>query len=506
MATGYSKGMPERPNILFLFTDMQRADTIGALGNGVIRTPQLDRLAREGTAFTNAFSPSPVCVPARCCLHYGHYPQRTGLCDNGRMPEDNGLSYAETLGSHGYRTHAVGKCHFTPDHRARRGFQSREMQEECQSDANADDYLGWLEANGLDSYEPHGARGEMYYIPQVSSLPAEAHPSQWVGDRSVAFIEEASRSDQPWLLFSSFIHPHPPLSLPKPWHKLYRTKEMPLPFLPENAGELLTWVNRFQNRYKYRDRGLDLQLVRTIIAYYYGAISFVDYQIGRILAALEASGQWDDTLVLFSSDHGEHLGDLGCFGKRSMHDPSARVPLLAMQRGRFPAGAQCRTACSLVDIYPTLLEAAGVPGEGLSLDGVDLAGLAAAGESDRTVYAQFQRAERGLYMGVNQRWKYVFSAADQRTYLFDREADPREVRNLADDPAHSEVRREREADLLRFLRETGEEAAYLESADGSLGWRSYPKLDESYLDDPDAHLLIQDYPTYPTELPGYGDR
>ena len=131
----------ERPNILILFTDMQRADTVHALGNPVIRTPHLDRLASEGTAFTNCLSPSPVCVPARCCLHYGLYPQKTGLFDNGTMMPDNDASYPALLGRQGYRTHAVGKCHFTPDRLARRGFQSRETQEECVADPAQDDYV-----------------------------------------------------------------------------------------------------------------------------------------------------------------------------------------------------------------------------------------------------------------------------------------------------------------------------------------------------------------------------
>ena len=276
-----------QPNILILFTDMQRADTIRALGNETIRTPHLDRLVEEGTAFTNCYSPSPVCVPARCCTHYGRYPQKTGLFSNGPMPADNGDSYPAILGQHGYRTHAVGKCHFTPDGQALRGFQTRRSQEECTADPDTDDYIAWLRNNDYDYYEAHGARGEMYYIPQVSILPADAHPSQWIGNQSARFIRDAANWEQPWCLFSSFIHPHPPFAPPKPWHKLYRAPDMPLPLIPDDSETLYTWVNRLQNRYKYRDRGLDFTLLRQIKAYYYATISFVDYQIGRILGALE---------------------------------------------------------------------------------------------------------------------------------------------------------------------------------------------------------------------------
>ena len=492
----------QKPNILILFTDMQRADTIRALGNPIIKTPHLDRLAAEGTAFTNCFSPSPVCCPARCCMHYGLYPQKTGLFDNGPMMEHNDASYPAVLGQHGYRTHAIGKCHFTPDKQALRGFDSRQSQEECTSEPDTDDYVAWLRDNGHDYYESHGARGEMYYIPQVSSLPAEAHPTQWIGTESDRFIREPDRKEQPWCLFSSFIHPHPPFAPPKPWHKLYRGPDMPLPFIPEESESLYTWVNRLQNRYKYRDRGLDLNLLRQITAYYYATISFVDYQVGRILNALEETGQLDNTMIIFASDHGEHLGDLGCFGKRSMHDASARVPMLVRYPARFPAGKRCSVATSLCDLFPTLLGASGVSADGLGLDGCDLADVVANPNPDRTVYSQFSKGEKAIYMAVNARWKYVYSAGDGAEFFFDREADPAEIRNLADVPEAAEAKNEHKQNLLRYLESVDATEVFV-LHDGALEWRQYPGIDETYLDDPDARLLFQDYPSYPTDLPGY---
>ena len=490
------------PNVLLLFTDMQRADTIHALGNHVIRTPQLDRLASEGTAFTNCYSPSPVCVPARCSMHYGLYPQNTGVFDNGPMMPDNGASFPAVLGQNGYRTHSVGKCHFSPDRHELRGFQSREIQEETTSDPESDDYIAWLRDNGYDYYEPHGARGEMYYIPQVSTLPVEAHPSQWVGDQSIRFIQEASSDGRPWCLFSGFIHPHPPFAPPKPWHKLYRAPDMPLPFRPEGSSDLHTWINRLQNRYKHRDRGIDLHLVRLIKAYYYATISFVDYQIGRIVATLEATGQLDNTLILFTSDHGEHLGDFNCFGKRSMHDASVRVPMIVRFPSRFPAGRRCPTPTSLCDVFPTVLGASRSPRDGIDLDGVDLAEIAQGQLDDRTVYSQFERGGKAIYMAVTEHWKYVYSAGDSREFFFDRRKDPAEAINVA---MSMEATQEKEAlkqNLLRFLESTGRTEAFTLQGD-ALDWRWYPKVDETYLEDPDAELEYQDYPSYAMDLPGY---
>ena len=494
----------ERPNILILFTDMQRADTIRALGNPVIRTPHLDRLVGEGTAFTSCYSPSPVCVPARCCMHYGRYPQKTGLFDNGPMMADDGASYPAVLGAHGYRTHAVGKCHFTPDKHALRGFQSRQSQEECTSDPDDDDYVAWLRDHGYDYYEPHGARGEMYYIPQVSSLPAAAHPSQWIGNESVRFISDAAARQEPWCLYSSFIHPHPPFAPPKPWHKLYRAPDMPLPFIPADSEDVYTWINRSQNRYKYRDRGLDLNLVRVMKAYYYATISFVDYQVGRILAALEAAGQRERTMVIFASDHGEYLGDYRCFGKRGMHDCSARVPLLVRYPMRFPAGAKGTAPTSLCDLFPTLLGASGLPAEGLDLDGIDLAESIANPDPRRTVFSQFASGDKGIYMAVNEQWKYAYSAGDQAEFLFDRQADPAETTNLAAALGRAGEKQAMKSALLHYLEDLGADEA-VTGAGRKLDWRPYPRIDETYLEDPDARLLIQDYPSYPTQLPGYTD-
>ena len=181
----------------------------------------------------------------------------------------------------------------------------------------------------------------MYYIPQPSPLAPEDHPPQWIGDRSVDFITRQAGHPDPWYLFASFIHPHPPFAPPNPWHKLYRPDQMPLPNRPDAFETLQTLVNRCQNRYKYRDNGFDLNLVRAIKAYYYACISVVDFQVGRLLDALEQTGQIDQTLIGFTADHGEHLGDYQCFGKRSMHDSCARIPLIVAQPGRFAAGQVC---------------------------------------------------------------------------------------------------------------------------------------------------------------------
>ncbi len=515
----------KRPNILHIFTDMQRWDTLGCTGNRVIRTPSLDRLARDGTVFTSAYTPSPVCVAARCSMIYGQYPWETGCYENAAMPTDGRESMMDALSAAGYRTHGIGKCHFTPDQHGLRGFESREHQEEGGSrkmeDLKRCDYLRYLHRKGYKHIcEAFGIRGEMYYIPQPSQVPAADHPTQWIGDRSIDFIEKQSPR-RPWYLYTSFIHPHPPFTPPNPWHKLYRPSLMPMPNLPPDYESLHTFANKFQNRYKYRDQGLDLNLVRLIKAYYYACVSFIDYQVGRIIAALEEAGQLDNTLILFTSDHGELLGDHNCFGKRSMHDGATRIPMLLRYPARFGKGL-CDSPVSLVDLAPTFLSAAGTKIRSHAISGEDLAQVAAGRSSRQAVYAQLalnngnkpnfarehalfdplskeeRRAWMSSYMAVTRDWKYVYSAPDNREFLFDRCGDPNETRSRAGVSFCEDALCEMRASMISRLQAGGETAGI---ADGR--WRSFTPLTMD--PNPDAHLLIQDMytPWAKMGVPGY---
>jgi arylsulfatase A-like enzyme len=485
---------PPRPNILFIFTDQLRADALAFAGHPFVRTPNLDRLAARSTAFNSAYTPSPVCVPARCSLLYGQYPFTTGCNDNNTpFPSDGRATYPGALASMGYRTHAIGKCHFVPDRHALNGFQSRQSQEEILASVDEDDYLRFLRDEGFGHItDPNGVRGEMYYIPQVAQMPARLHPTQWVGDQAVKFIG-AQSADRPWLLYAGIIHPHPPFAPPTPWHKLYRTKDMPAPHMPDAGDELKIFINRAQNRYKYRGNGYDLNLARTIIAYYHACVSFIDFQVGRMMDELERTGQLDNTMIVFSSDHGELLGDYGCYGKRSMHDAAMRVPLLVHLPGRFEAGANIDAPVSLVDLMPTFLAAAGADAMPAGLDGVDLADAGALAKRD-AVFVQFSQSGTGVYSTVTRDWKYTYSAPDNRELLFDRRT-PR-----PDDVELSATARPATTLLRQKLIARLKESHCDHAIDGD-AWRVYPKL--SVPDDPNARLLIQDHPWADQRVPGY---
>lgn len=486
--------MPKLPNVLLLMTDQQRFDTIAALGNPIIQTPALDRLVREGTAFTAAYCPSPVCVASRCSLLLGQWAHQTGCTTNAPMPQER-TSLMEFLREAGYQTHGIGKMHFVPDSRKLWGFESRDFSEEG---GGEDDFTRHLQENGYGHIvAPHGERSEYYYIPQPSQLPARLHHTTWMGDRTLEFLQRRDR-DRPFFCWTSFIKPHPPFESPVPWSRLYRTVEMPLPFLPSGYEALQTWWNRLQNRYKYRDQGMDMNLLRTMRAAYYACISFIDYQIGRILDALADEGILDQTLILFTSDHGELLGDYHCYGKRSFLDVAARVPLLARFPERFAAGAQCDEPVSLVDVLPTCLAVAGIPTRSEHA-GIDLAHIA-QGQAERdAVIGQLGQESTGLYMLRSRDFKYVYSAADRTEWLF--RTDRLEERSLAGNPAFERMLTEHRKRLIDWLRKDGYEIPL----DGER-WREFPPP-PAVPDNPNAWQLFQDLCSVSGQFPpGYAPR
>lgn len=408
-----------RPNIWLILCDQLRADALGCYGNPIVETPAIDALAARGALFRSAYTPSPVCVPARASLITGREPHVNECYDNG-SPMPDGPTLMSELTAAGYRTHGVGKMHFTPEGDALRGFQTRDSEEEFGT-TESDDYLAWVRDQGFGHVEyPHGLRDEMYYVPQLSQLPAELHPTTWVADRSIDFLRT---EDGPFFLWSSFIAPHPPFTPPAPWHQRYPASLMPDPQLPLSGDGLLTAYNRLQNRYKYRDGGRDRRLWQLIKSYYYASVTYVDHQIGRVVEELKRRGQFENTVIVLTADHGEFLGDYGCFGKRSFLDAAARVPMICSGPGFAPGPVDA--PAGLVDVLPTVLTTAGVPIP--ATDGVPLQNP----ERDRVVFGQFQQGELGLYAVITDEWKYIWSAPDAKEYLIDRRRDPGETVNHA---------------------------------------------------------------------------
>lgn len=443
-AAGVLRGQERgRPNILLLFTDEQRHDTLGCGGNLAIRTPHLDRLAASGVRYVNGHTPSPICIAARMSSLSGLRSRGTGWTGNGRVagtvaPMPVFPSMMDALREAGYRTHAIGKMHFSGRHF---GLHQHETMEEAVDRRVDDAYLTELGRRGVRTRYPQGLRDLLYLQPQTSGIAVENAQSTWVADRSVAFLREhlKYRGRQPFFLWSSWIAPHPPFAPCEPYSGLYDPAKMALPVFRER--ELGTLASpAWGERARFDGAQLDDHRLRRLRALYYGQISHIDDGVGRILGELEKQGLAENTVVLFASDHGEMLGDHGLAHKSVPYEGSVRVPYLMRWPGRTQPGRVSQELVGLTDIFPTVLNGLGLRhpgGEGV-LDGRSLFGAARD-----TYISEFGQGRTRWVMVRNARHKYVIWAAGGREELFDLIADPEERENLA----------EREKKLCANLRE-----------------------------------------------------
>ncbi|BDP44315.1 arylsulfatase (plasmid) [Deinococcus aetherius] len=468
-----SGGTPlKRPNILILMADQMRHDMIGAHGHPVLQTPHLDRLVREGVSLRKAYTESPVCVPARAVFLTGQLPHRNGVFDNYTPLRPGVPTFPRLLADAGYFTQAIGKMHFEPV-REGHGFRRLWLSEEIPGSVEEDEFLQDLFAAGFGHVEePHGLRHELYYVPQPSQLPEHLHTTAWTGRKTVEFLRERAGSDEPFVCFTSFIKPHPPFDPPAPWSRLYSPLDMPDPVQHERERAWDTIFIKRQHRFKWTRPDFDLQHVRTIRAYYAACVSFIDAWVGEILRTLDELGLAEDTLVVFMADHGEYLGDHGAYGKRGFHDAAARIPLVVRWPGQLPAGTETHALVGLADLPPTLLSAAGVDSAPLSPDGVNLLPLlhGEVGRVREVLTGQFQHGPLGLYLSMNERHKYIYSAADDLEILLNHSSTLSETENLAGRPEFAQVGRDLKEHVLSRLARDGHEAAVMGG-----DWRRYPR-------------------------------
>ena len=397
-----------KKHILMIFTDQQRYDTISAFGNPAIQTPNLDALAAESVVFDRCITPSPVCVPARLSLFSGQYPARTGCNNNNRDIVYDGSGFYRRITDAGFKSCCVGKMHYLWDPYGDIGFDERHPQEEIAEEG--DEYMNYIRGKYPWVFDYHGMRSEMYYMPQIAQLPVEDHPTNWIGSRSVEYIENFDPNEN-MFLFTSFIHPHPPYNPPSPWQKLYR-EDPPEPFCPSDE-DMEKFGGLIGQRCSLERLDMSHQDILRTKNYYYACVSFMDYQVGRIVKALKDKGMYDDTLIVFTSDHGDMMGDYKAIGKRTMVDSSCHVPFMIRVPGRE---AERRSeACSLVDIAPTLLNWVGAEYEKDEFDGLDL-----FAEHEREyVYSQHGCGDAGMYMITDGKNKLIYRAAEDRYFFFD---------------------------------------------------------------------------------------
>jgi len=434
-------GPGKRPNVLFIMADQFRFDAIAALGNSSIYTPNIDRLVSRGVTFTNAYSQCPVCVPARYVIRTGCEPPTTRIFQNGApyllegqdpsMTGRCGPYIAQTMKQLGYRTFGIGKFHTMPwDEQL--GYDVHLHSEELYAtpDQRArDSSAAWIrtERPAYDFVEGlMGERTDMYYMPQMSPMPAEATVERWAAQRAIEQI--AINGSEPYFGFVSFVGPHPPFAPPIPFNRLYDPDRMSNPVRGDTAVDHMDEQIPFMN-YAIWAEDVNDPHVRVLKARYYGEITYIDDCVGRILKAVEARGDADNTLICFFSDHGDHLGDHSAWQKESFFEASAHVPFLISWPGRIPAGAKRDALVALTDLFGIATSAAGKPE---FRQGHDALGVIAGTVKPRDyLFGYYGEPGTPLFkiMVRHANWKYIFLANGGREQLFNLREDPNELRN-----------------------------------------------------------------------------
>ena len=480
--------MADKRNLIFICTDQQRTDTMPSYGNDWIQTPHLNGLSDSGFVFENAYVAQAVCTPARATMLTGLYPHSAGAIKNSSPDRpQSGLgpdvkTIAEMV-SDDYLCAYFGKWHLGDDLSAQHGFErwiSVEDAHEMHSTHlrkehrfRKSDYFKFLVRNGQ---EPEGLLGtHTSFTPdQRGRLPEELAIGTFLGDEAATFIREQSSSDRPFILFVSIFEPHPPYN--GPLNDLYPAETIPDgPLFLKELADNSPLFNRLRAEHYTRGGADNLGLKspadwRALRGRYYGNVTLMDRGVGKVLDALEESGQSDDTVVVFTSDHGDSLGDRGMLGKRAFYDEVSKVPLL--MRVPWLADRETRVPGSIghVDLVPTLLELLDQPIpshlQGESRVPV-LRGDATLADND--VFMQWYGEPPTVPLGTpaielmagvpwrsvvtGDRWKLNLSPGDQ-CELFDLTSDPWEETNLFDEPAHRDRVREMTARIRRWQFET----------------------------------------------------
>lgn len=414
----------EAKNVLFLMADEHQAAALSCLGHPCVKTPNLDRLAARGTVFSNAYTPSPICVPARAALATGLYPHQTRYWDNAHAYDGRLPSWGHVLQRGGVSVTSIGKLHYRSAEDPT-GFDEQILPMHIQGG------IGQVWGSVRNPL-PRTSKGGGMLGAIGAGLSRYNQYDLNVAEAASNWLQEPVRRDAPWAAFVSFVAPHFPLTVPREFLDLYAAADMPLPEVrPQSVYEVHPWVARM-NDIEDSDGELGTDDARrNAIAAYYALCSFVDSQIGKVLDALEVSGQADDTLVIYASDHGECLGQRGRWGKSVLYREASQVPLL-LAGPSVAQGKTVTTAVSLVDIAPTIAASFGLNADpawvGCSL--LDIAG--APDDPTRAVFAEYHAANSpsGGFLLATSGWSY-HEYVGYAPELFDLTADPLQTRNLA---------------------------------------------------------------------------
>jgi len=422
--------MTQHTNFLVIIADEHRKDAMGCAGHPIVKTPHLDALAARGTMFDAAYTPSPMCVPTRAAVATGDWVHKTGHWDSATPYAGHPQSWMGALRATGREVVSIGKLHF------RSGENDNGFSQEILP-MHVVGGVGWAVGLLRENPPPYDSAAELAGDVGVGPSTYTDYDLA-ITDATDAWLRDPARRDQPWAAFVSLVSPHYPLTCPEAWSALYDPADMDVPVgygqgIPDHPE-----LRNIKEFFHYDDY-FDEQKMREAKAAYYGLTSFMDDCVGRVLAALEASGQLENTVVLYVSDHGDMMGDQGFWTKQVMYEASAGVPMIAAGPG-VPVGHRVSTCTNLIDIAATARDVCDLP-PAAQLPGVSLRTIATAPDDpERTGFSEYHDggSRTGSFMVRWGRWKYVHYVG-QPPQLFDLATDPHELVNRADEGTDPQV-------------------------------------------------------------------
>ncbi|MGQ0524840.1 MAG: sulfatase-like hydrolase/transferase [Betaproteobacteria bacterium] len=435
-------------NLVFIMSDEHNKRVLGSYGHTMIRTPNLDRLAARGTRFTSAYTNCPICVPARAAFAPGQYVHRIRYWDNAIAYDGRVATWGHRLMAQGHHVAAIGKLHYVDSDPQRNGFDEEILPMHIVNGVG--DLLGLIRDElprrpGSARLGPEAGRGESEYTHYDRSIAQET--VRWL-------TEDAPRHrDQPWALYVGFVSPHFPLIAPPQFYDLYPEDQVPWPDMYEHDQRPRHPFIDAMRKCLCFDEPFDPPMVRRAIAAYMGLVSFLDDNIGQILGALEATGLASSTRVIYSSDHGDNLGTRGMWGKSTMYEESAGIPMI-MAGPDIATNAVCHTPVTLADAFPTFIQGLGArpDPDDTTLPGNSLIDIARGQAPERTILSEYHAAGAicGAYMIRRGRYKYIHYTG-LPPMLFDLARDPCERVDLGREPGHAQLVAECEAALRKVV-------------------------------------------------------
>lgn len=443
-----------QPNVLMICADHWSADHLGVAGHRAIQTPGLNEIAMCGVRYSNVYSECPVCIPARRTLMTGLAPRSHGdRVFNDSLPMPKATTLAQAFRDAGYQADAVGKLHVHPQ-RDRIGFDSVLLDDEGRPQwGTLDDYDIYLGDVGYAGRQfDHGMSNNQYHW-RPWHLPEETHATNWAA-RNMARTIKRRDPTRPAFWYLGFRHPHPPLVPPQSYLDVYRDIEIDEPYVGEwmaDTDRLPFAVSALRNR---TNLYTDEQMMAARRAFY-ALCTQIDHQIRYLIGTLRLEGLLDNTIICFTSDHGDMLGNHGMAAKRVFYEASANVPFILMgtkESPHLPQGVVDERLFGLQDVMPTLLDLCGIP----IPEGVD--GVSMLNSKGRDfVYGECGEDDHASRMIRDDRYKLIYYPVGNHFQLFDMREDPKELRDLASDPAHAETVK-RLADTLKGELYGGDEA------------------------------------------------